>query len=882
VYDFLGTLVRGWRLIAVCVGMTLALAIIYLAMVKPGYQASAHILVLQHGGRPIHIDNGATNHAALLQTVDGYSNSLATHVLIIRSPIVVEGALAAADLKNLSVDSVLKKLAVKVPDESARVLEITYRSESRDEARRVVDSVIKSYERFLLENYQRNSSEVLSLISKARDEMSEELKKLEKEYLDYRRQSTGPVTDGEGRTFIARRLDQWDQAITQATLRSLQLKSQLELGRTLAEDGVGVDMITGVIGHLTGTTVTPARADSGPSTGFSWDRLEDQISEIAFRRQTAGRVLEHLRAEQAMALSSARERVSDAELTRAFYAVPEVARCAADLGRAQAGYNQAKKISRRAQDPSVVAMGKRTRDLEAELDRLWQQLSPVLLDGLAGGDGQGIRQAAGEVVALGAKEAALRERRDQLQANRLLDLRAKHDRLVQQHGRGHAKVQAVQEQIARLEGDANEAPADPGQAQVAAFLKAVEQGLKSVEEVRAEVTRRLENDLAESKKAEIGLLTEANLRNNLERQRALFFSVVDQLRQAQLVSDFGTVTAQVLNPPAVTESRVSVALSLLVAFIAGCGLGSGAVYVVAQVDPRVHSVPEIRRLIRLRVLGQFMQLPHEQPGAGAVGILCHAEPQSGLAESCKSIRTLIDVLRRNWDGKVLLVSSPQPGEGKSITASNLAISLAQSGRKVLLVDADLRHPSLHQLHGLPRRTGLTHVLADHLPLCRAVQPTPIENLDLLAAGPDAPHPAELLATQRLGTFVAEARQAYEIVIIDSSPLLAVTDPSLIGAVSDGIVLVVRVSVTRRPEAEQTLELLGTLGTTVLGVVINGVKPGRLGYRYRYPYGRTGARSDEGPAEDEPPEPPSGTAGLPAPTAVRDLHEPAGGSGDPMS
>src|SRR5262249_47611967 len=171
-----------------------------------------------------------------------------------------------------------------------------------------------------------------------------------------------------------------------------------------------------------------------------------------------------------------------------------------------------------------------------------------------------------------------------------------------------------------------------------------------------------------------------------------------------------------------------------------------------------------------------------------------------------------------------------------VTASNLAISLAQSGRKVLLVDADLRHPSLHRTHGLHRRFGLTQILADRRPLGRAVQPTPIENLDLLAAGPDTPNPAELLASQRLVTFVEETREAYDNVVIDSSPLLAVTDPSLLAAVSDGIVLVVRASVTRRHDAEQTLELLGTLGTTVLGVVVNGVKPGKLGSRYGYPYG----------------------------------------------
>ena len=119
-------------------------------------------------------------------------------------------------------------------------------------------------------------------------------------------------------------------------------------------------------------------------------------------------------------------------------------------------------------------------------------------------------------------------------------------------------------------------------------------------------------------------------------------------------------------------------------------------------------------------------------------------------------------------------------------------------------------------------------------------------------------------------------------VIDSSPLLAVADPSLIAAVSDGIVLVVRGSVTRRIEAEQTLELLGIVGTTVLGVVINGVKPGRLRYRYRYPYrARAHAATKTRPTTTSRPKPASGTAGLPALTAVRDAHDPAGGSGDPM-
>ena len=441
-YDFLGTLVRDWRLIAVCVGITLTLAVIYLARVKPVYLASARLLVLQHGGRPLSVANGASNSDNLLQSVDGYSNSLTTHIMIIRSPLIVGRSLAAAGLKDVSAGSVIAGLSVKLPDPAARVLELSYKAGSRDEAVRLVDSVIKSYDLFLQENYQQNSNEVLKLITKARDELSADLKRLEKEYLEYRQKNTADPSGGGGKPFIARRLDQWDQAISQAMLRSLQLKNQLDLGRNLAEDGASVDMITSALGHLSGTPVTPAAAEAGPATRLSYEGLEAQLGEIEFQRQTAESLLEHLRAEHAKAVSSAQ--VSEAELVREFYAEPEVADRAADLKDAKDKFNQARRVSRPGSDPSIVALGKRMKDLEAELGRMWQQRKAGLQARLAGaGDDQAIRQAASEVMTLRAKEAALGERLDQFKEQRLPELEAKHDRLVKQHGAAGRRLAEV-------------------------------------------------------------------------------------------------------------------------------------------------------------------------------------------------------------------------------------------------------------------------------------------------------------------------------------------------------------------------------------------------------------------------------------------------------
>ena len=845
-YDFLGTLVRGWRLVAVCIATTMTAAVIYLATAKPVYQASARLLVLQHGGQPLKLAGSSTNHDSLFQSVDGYSNTLSTHIMIIRSPLIVSRALASTGLTDLSAGSVLAGLTVKLPDPTARVLELGYKAGWRDEAVKVVDFVIKSYDRFLQENYQKNSNQVLSLITRARDELSTELKKLENEYLEYRQQSTGHPTGEDGKTFIARRLDQWDQAISQAMLRSMNLKSQLELGRTLADDGAGVDVVMNALGLVGGTPLNPApAAEKALGTGLSYDRVEAQLREIIFQRKTAESLLYHLRAEHARAASDTN--VSEIELIHEFYAIPQVAERGNAYKLALETYNESKRVSRRANDPSVTSAKKRVKDLAAELGRSWQQMKPEVQARLAQGDVDQIRRAASELVVLKAEEASLKERLDELKEQRLVELEAKHNRLAKQHGPGHAKVKEVREQLARLKGGADLAAADPRQAQSRALLKSIEQGLKSVEAMKAEVEQRFQQDLAESNKSEIGLLGESNLKNNLERQRVLFYSVVDQLKQAQLVSDFGSVTAQILDPPTANESRPPIPLVLLAALVVGCALGVGAVYVADQLDARVRSLPEIRRLLDYRMLGVVPLMTRGQQGDVKISLISHVRPRSRLAETYKSIRTGIELLRRNWQGNVFMVTSAQPADGKSTTASNLAICMAQSGKKVLLVDADLRRPSQHKIHGLARSPGLTHVLNGDLPFHMAVQPTAVANLDLLAAGVDASNPAELLATPPLLTLMENMHISYHIVIIDTSPLLVVTDPSIIAVAIDGMVLVVRASVTRRHDAERCHDLLKALQTPVLGLVINGINPGQRGYGYGYGYGYLYGYGAYGPA-----------------------------------
>jgi capsular exopolysaccharide synthesis family protein len=272
-------------------------------------------------------------------------------------------------------------------------------------------------------------------------------------------------------------------------------------------------------------------------------------------------------------------------------------------------------------------------------------------------------------------------------------------------------------------------------------------------------------------------------------------------------------------------------------------VGIGAVFFVDRMDQRIHSIKEFRSVLGLPVLAQISRVrPDQLEELDEIGLLCDSQPRSLLAEEYRSIRTNIDFLRRNRRIQVILITSPHSGDGKSTSASNFAISLAQTGRKVLLIDADLRKPSLHRIHHLPNSVGMTDLLTDRLSDRDVVKKTHVATLDLVTAGHQEPNPAELLTSSRLNEFIDRLRDLYEFVIVDSPPILAVTDPAILSTVTDGVVLVVRADKLRHHDAEATLERIESLGAAVLGMIVNGTSQENVGYAYGY---GDGPRSSNG-------------------------------------
>lgn len=212
-----------------------------------------------------------------------------------------------------------------------------------------------------------------------------------------------------------------------------------------------------------------------------------------------------------------------------------------------------------------------------------------------------------------------------------------------------------------------------------------------------------------------------------------------------------------------------------------------------------------------------------------------SDPKSPVAEAYRTIRTNLQFLNLDQDKKSILVTSAAPGEGKSTTTANLGVSMAMGGVKTLLVDADLRKPTLHKLFNLPNTAGLSSVLADQAPLAKGIHPTQIPSLHVLTAGPIPPNPAEMLASRRMGELYGQLRESYELLFFDSPPVISVSDATVLASLVDSVVLVVRSGAFPSDVVRQAKAQLESVKASFLGIILNSVDLKKDGYYYRYYY-----------------------------------------------
>jgi capsular exopolysaccharide synthesis family protein len=340
-------------------------------------------------------------------------------------------------------------------------------------------------------------------------------------------------------------------------------------------------------------------------------------------------------------------------------------------------------------------------------------------------------------------------------------------------------------------------------------------------------------------------------REDIKTLRDVLDGIAKQLRVTEWIKDVGGYEAKTIAPPGALGGKVAPrAIQVFpIAAIAGLLAGLCLAYLAEISDKSFRTPAEIRRRLGLPVIGHIpFYVPDEKAakrlaaGEAVVDpmICTHYASNSLSSEAYRSVRTALYFNTQGVGHQVIQVTSPNVSDGKSTLAANLAVSIAQSGKRTILIDADCRRPRAHKIFGLTAETGLASVIAGQADLASAIQQTQVANLSLLPCGPRPANPSELLTSPRFKELLDIIRAQYDFVIVDTPPLLVVTDPCVVAPRVDGVIMAIRVTKNGRPFAERAKEILASLGANVLGVVVNGLGSqtgGRYGYGYdQYGYG----------------------------------------------
>jgi non-specific protein-tyrosine kinase len=325
-------------------------------------------------------------------------------------------------------------------------------------------------------------------------------------------------------------------------------------------------------------------------------------------------------------------------------------------------------------------------------------------------------------------------------------------------------------------------------------------------------------------------------RVSLEQNRAFFENERDKLQlTAQLASGGAEIVKRAkvptdpYSPTPVRNGIVAMSLGLLI--------GAGAALLIEYIDDSIKDKDGLERASSgLPVLG-LIPAVQGWKAKDETRIVSLNEPTSPPAEAYRTLRTAVEFLGLDRPVRVIQVTSPRAREGKTTTVSNLGVALARAGYEVVVVDCDLRRPRLHEFFGLPNAKGFTSVVLGEN-LTTSLQPVPnVDRLAVLPSGPTPPNPSELLSSRRTGEVLASLPTERRIVLVDSPPVLPVTDALVLARWVDVTLMVCSASETSRKEVARAVELLKHVDAPLVGTILNGVKAdGSYAYEYAYSYG----------------------------------------------
>ncbi len=359
------------------------------------------------------------------------------------------------------------------------------------------------------------------------------------------------------------------------------------------------------------------------------------------------------------------------------------------------------------------------------------------------------------------------------------------------------------------------------------------------------------------------------LKRDVDSNRALYEGLLEKLKEAGVTAGLRSNNVRPVDIARVPTSPSEPNLPRNLAFGLALGLTTGIflAFMLESIDNTVRTPEQAQVLSGLPSLGMIPLGSSVRPEAGtrqrlavasreAVELITQSRPQSQMAESYRALRTSLLLTSLGAPPKVILITSALPEEGKTTTSINCAIVLAQKGTRVLLIDADLRRPSIHKTLGMGPRAGLSNILTGAITLQEAtVRSAILPNLFVLPAGTPPPNPAELLASSEMKDVLMKLREQYDHIVVDTPPTLSVTDAVIMSTRADAVVLVIRCGQTTKQALRRARDILIQVNARVCGVLLNAVNLNSPDYHYYYEYqGKYGERyyqEQELDPEDEP-------------------------------
>ncbi len=688
-------------------------------------------------------------------------------------------------------------LKVRNPADS-NVVEISVDGSNPEDIRDAVNAVAAEYVNKQTENYTDARSKIADALKTVREEIHEELQKKEKEYKEFRENSR--LTSDGSNPHRIRHSSLMDE-ISRLKIELTQIQSYLKSHDEAVASGVSNDVLMMLARKHSGIAETPEQVQAEDRSDEERNRIREAELQKA-REEYELAVAEAERAKQEAKIQAAVEK-QNAEIARQAYVTEKLFPLQVEMDLLTAQYGK--------DHPKVIQHAKKidlTRENAEQYAMLISQKKTVIKPVLEHLPPKPVL----EDLATAAPEK---------ESSEITEEKPEVDFLA-------VYRDSLSQELTRIESNLREL------------------------DVEATKEETLARELMQDE------ILDRNKTQEMERLSRLFDEYLTQIRETKVNVDMGGIKAQILTP-AMRGYLVYPKLSQFLgvgAFLGGL-LGMAIGYLIEVSDKTFRKPEDILREFGIPIVGHIpltnaADMSKRKPVESQFDVMAFAvhSPRSRISEAFRCVRTAVCFSALGGSHRVIQVTSPAAGDGKSTLALNLAVTMAMSGKKTILIDCDMRRPRVHHLTGANNESGVSDVLQGSAELTDCVQTTEVENFFVLTCGKIPKNPAELLMRPEFGQLLNVLREKFEYVIVDTPPVMVVSDPCAVAAQVDGVILAMRLSRHTRELGRRTLEQLRDVGAVISGLVINGVSEGDYygygtyrytdykGYSYAYGYGDT--------------------------------------------